>query len=85
MLPGLGARYRRYLEVTDTLADAPTVRIVERLLADVVRMTSAANSLRAELQYLQLEDGSWAQEMARRESDPVSLIASAAAAVVSET
>ena len=80
MLPGLCARYQRYLQATDSLADAPTVRIVERLLADVARMTSAANALRQELSYLQLKESSWVAEQAKRESGPDTLVVTAAAA-----
>ena len=38
VVPGLVARQRRYLEQTDKLVDAPTVRILERYLADTARM-----------------------------------------------
>ena len=38
LLPSLGRRYRGYLAQTDTLMDAPTVRIIERILADHERM-----------------------------------------------
>ena len=38
LLPALAERQRRYLERTDRLVDAPTVRILERFLADRARM-----------------------------------------------
>jgi hypothetical protein len=47
--PGLEARYRRYLETTDTLLDAPSVVIVERILGDLSRMRREADELRRDL------------------------------------
>jgi len=66
VLPGLVARQRRYLEKTDKLVDAPTVRILERYLADAVRMTEAAHTVRQELRDLPPADRQWvAAEQAR--------------------
>ena len=67
-LPGLAARYRRYIDETDTLSDAPTVRILERHLIDTERMVSAARVLREELPYLRLQDQSWADGLRLREA-----------------
>ena len=49
VLPGLEARYRGYLAATDALLDAPSVVIVERILADLLRMRRDADELRGEL------------------------------------
>jgi hypothetical protein len=68
VLPGLMARLRSYLEQTDSLLDAPTVRIVERILADETRMIREGQELRKELPALQLGDGAWVQELAAREA-----------------
>jgi hypothetical protein len=38
ILPSLGKRYRSYVDRTDALMDAPSVRIIERILADQSRM-----------------------------------------------
>ena len=38
LLPDLEARYRWYLEHTDRLSDEPSVRIIERILADFPRL-----------------------------------------------
>ena len=48
LLPGIGARLRAYLELTDDLMDSPTVRIVDRILYDHARMTRDCEQLRAE-------------------------------------
>src|SRR5215470_3542830 len=60
LLPGLAARQRRYLDGTDRLVDAPTVRIFERHFADLTRMIESANALREELPALQMADAKWA-------------------------
>lgn len=44
-LPGIEARYRRYLGTTDTLMDEPTVRILERALFDFPRMQAERERL----------------------------------------
>lgn len=49
VLPGLDARLRSYLASTDELMDGPTVRIIDRILYDHVRMIRESNELRAEL------------------------------------
>src|SRR3954454_8371115 len=46
LLPALSTRYRRYMEQTDALSDAPTVRILERDFADTDRMVRAGHALR---------------------------------------
>ncbi len=68
LLPALATRYRRYLDETDHLSDAPSVRILERELADVTRMAEAARSLRDELPALRLTDAEWLGALQARES-----------------
>jgi len=48
VLPGIGARLRAYLELTDDLMDGPTVRIIDRILYDHARMIRESEKLRAE-------------------------------------
>jgi hypothetical protein len=48
--------------------DAPTVRILERYLADNTRMLEASRNLRQELPELQLTDRKWAENLSRREA-----------------
>ncbi|MEA2640096.1 MAG: hypothetical protein QOF51_1490 [Chloroflexota bacterium] len=83
ILPGLARRYRRYLSETDTLLDAPTVRILERWLFDWDRMLNASRKLREELGGLQLADPAWAEPLRAREAaiDDVIISETAAAAV----
>jgi hypothetical protein len=68
LLPALAARYRHYLDQTDALSDAPTVRLLERDLADTTRMVEASRALRHELPSLQLADQEWAKALAAREA-----------------
>jgi len=54
VLVALAARYRNYLERTDRLLDAPTVRILEHIGAEQARMIRESQELRAELPALVL-------------------------------
>jgi len=73
LLPGVAMRYRRFLEKTDSLADAPTVRIIERHLIDIDRMLQANLEMRTELPDLALHDQGWIDALKKREaqSEPV--------------
>jgi hypothetical protein len=84
LLPGLMARYHRYLEQTDSLSDAPTVRILERHLHDVERMIEANSSMQTEIPELQLADTAWAKALQDREASINNLIAAKAEAVAME-
>jgi len=68
LIPAVVTRYRQYLDRTDALSDAPTVRILERHLADAARMIEAARALREELPALQLTDREWAAALGHREA-----------------
>lgn len=59
LLPSLGRRYRGYLALTDTLMDAPTVRIIERILADHGRMLSQRAEMLIERPDLALVAQAW--------------------------
>jgi hypothetical protein len=59
LLPNLGARYRQYLEQTERLMDAPSVRIIDRILADHDRMIAQSRELLGELPALRLDDAQW--------------------------
>jgi hypothetical protein len=69
MLPAMGARYQDYLARADHLIDAPTVRILDRVLADHVRMSRESHDLCRDLPHLKLDDASWVQMLAVRERD----------------
>jgi hypothetical protein len=49
ILAGMERRYARYIEQTDTLLDAPSVVIVERILQDLARQRHEADQLRRDL------------------------------------
>jgi len=68
LLPGLVSRQRRYIEETDRLVDAPTVRVLERFLYDAARMLDGARALRDELPALQLDDAKWVAALRDREA-----------------
>lgn len=68
LLPALAERQQRYLEQTDRLVDAPTVRILERYLADSARMIEGSRALRQELPELQLADREWTASLRTREA-----------------
>jgi len=68
LLPALVERQRRYVERTDKLVDAPTVRILERFQADAARMIDGAQALRNELPALQLADRQWVGNLRTREA-----------------
>ena len=81
MFPALADRYRRYLKSADRLVDAPTVRILERALADLARMIEGGRALRQELPALQLTDGQWLAALMAREAslEPVTALPAAVA------
>lgn len=68
MLPALTRRYQSYLDRTDTLADAPTVRILERHLTDMRRMIAMSNELRNEHPGTRLAEVAQIQELVGREA-----------------
>lgn len=84
ILPALNARYRRYLDQTDALSDAPTARIVERYLSDTARMIESSHALRMELPYLQLAERGWAASLQKREAAIERIVAAAAGSVTAE-
>jgi len=49
VLPALAARYRNYLDRTDTLLDAPTVRILEHIRHEQERMVRESRELLQQL------------------------------------
>jgi hypothetical protein len=74
MLPGLMARYRRYLQRTDTLMDAPSVRVIEGILLANERKIREAAKLRAELPSLRFGAEAELQRLAAREESVVELV-----------
>jgi len=75
VVPALDARYRGYLAATDPLMDAPTVRILDRILADDARMIRESQELRSSLPELQDGEDGWASALTRREAGLRNLVA----------
>jgi len=73
VLPGLARRYEAYLAGTDRLLDEPSVRILERILADYRRQIAEAAAVRSELGLEPAEAGSWAE---REQASPLVAVAS---------
>jgi len=67
VLVALANRYRSYLSVTDSLLDAPTVRIFEHVASEQARMIREAHELVAQLPALAANDGA-AKQFVERES-----------------
>jgi hypothetical protein len=82
ILPGLSARYRKYLELTDKLLDEPTVRVMERILADFTRMRDECEALLGELPQLRLHDKAWVASLAQSEAEDSDIVAHRAATAV---
>lgn len=75
LLPGLVSRYRCYLAQTDALMDAPTVRIIERILDTDARMIREANELRSQTPGLRLDAPEWLREMVALEGAVAEVVA----------
>ena len=73
-LPRLSERYRRYLAQTDTLMDAPTVRVMERILDDQARMLRDAMALREQMPALRPADAATVKALAEAEADIADLV-----------
>jgi hypothetical protein len=73
LLPGLRKRFVAYLDAVDTLLDAPTVRIIERILGDVDRILGECEELRAEVPAARPRDSEWVRAFRARDAgiDPI--------------
>ena len=76
VLPRMGERYRRYLAQTDALMDAPTVRVLERILDTQARMLREAAALRETMPGLRPDDGEAAKALAALDAGADRLVAS---------
>jgi hypothetical protein len=68
ILPGLEARYRAYIEATDALMDAPSVRLLEDAVRGITRMCDESRATWAELGALPRPDPSWTRRLAEAEA-----------------
>jgi hypothetical protein len=75
MLPALSARYRSYLGLTDNLMDAPTVRIIERILADHARMLEQYAATLRERPELARGDRAWLEALVVAERELPAMVA----------
>jgi hypothetical protein len=71
VLPGLIARYERYLTATDQLLDAPSVLVVERIIPELKREIADSIRVRGELKI----DRADARDMKAREAEIDSVVA----------
>jgi hypothetical protein len=67
LLPGFMGRLRAYLEATDALMDAPSVRVVERILQAHERMLGDAAAVRAQCPDLAVPERGVAERWMDRE------------------
>ena len=67
LLPGLAARYQAYLERTDALLDAPTVRIIEQMRDSQSRMIRQSREMRAAIPELDSVDREWLAGLVTRD------------------
>jgi hypothetical protein len=74
MLPALAVRYQRYLDRTDTLMDAPSVRVIEDILRTSQRMVREADALRTALPALRAEDCGFLPRIAALESGVAEIV-----------
>jgi hypothetical protein len=75
LLPSLGGRYAKYLEQTDSLMDAPTVRILEQMRQTQERMIKQSRELRTEQPALGKADRDWLNSLASQESRIENIVA----------
>jgi hypothetical protein len=75
LLPGLAKRYDHYLQTADAILDEPSVRIIERISADILRMLAQSRELIGELQLFRCTNSDRALEFGRREAMVAALVA----------
>jgi len=75
ILPGLNARYESYLGSTDSLLDAPSVRLVESIMGDHLRMTAGSRRLRDEIEHLHLREREWLDRLRRADAAAFAIVA----------
>ncbi len=67
VLPGLERRFNAYLDAVDHLLDAPSVRVLERISADMTRMLAEGRELQQELPPPSTDDEAWVVGIRRRD------------------
>jgi len=67
ILPSLKRRFMDYVAQVDPLLDGPTLRIIDRIVADNARMMEEGAALRKELVAFVVEDPAWLEALCQRE------------------
>jgi hypothetical protein len=75
LLPGLVKRYDHYLQTADAILDEPSVRIIERISVDILRMLEQSRELIGALPQLGCTNSDRAREFGRREAVVAALVA----------
>jgi hypothetical protein len=68
ILPSLKRRLTEYAGQVDPLLDGPTLRIIDRIIADGARMMEEGAALRKEIPALAVVDQDWLEALRKRES-----------------
>jgi hypothetical protein len=75
ILPALAARYRYYLENSDSLLDEPSFRVIERALDDYARMQLERAEVCEELKGTLTFDSTRARDWSRQEAGISEMVA----------
>jgi hypothetical protein len=75
LLPGLMRRYEHYLQSADAILDEPSVRLIERISADLLRMLAQSGELIGELPQFRCSNPDRARDFANREAEVAALVA----------
>ena len=75
IIPDLETRYRRYLADTNPLLDEPSVRIIDRILADLARLRADAAEALGQRSDIRLADPTWPERLRTRAREVESIVA----------
>jgi hypothetical protein len=75
VIPDLEARYHRYLDETNPLLDEPSVRIIDRILADLARLRADAAETAGARPDLRMADPKWPERLRTRALEVASFVA----------
>jgi len=75
LLPGLAKRYDLYLRTADAILDEPSVRIIERISADTLRMLAQSRELIGQLPQFRCTNSDRARDFGNREATVTVLVA----------
>jgi hypothetical protein len=75
LLPGLKTRYDRYLQTADSILDEPSVRIIERISSDILRMLAQSRELIGELPQFRCANSNRTRDFCSREAMVATLLA----------